>query len=176
MLAKINLNRYKFVKVMLGSLSKQLIQGGSIIMPDQKNVLQNKLFDKNDQDLLSENEYWRFMPSSTTVGHALITHGKDGKILAEQWDAPGGNKENTPAIKRMKNLAIFKKYGRCFISGESPGGTKMLGKRKIKFVINKDGAVQVKEFWKLSPESAYTWKGSVFYGGGKLNPKLLIQI
>lgn len=132
----------------------------------KKPALIEREFDSEDQALLSQNEHFRFMPSSQVVAHALVTKAADGKIIAQQFTAPGSNNPEDPQVKQVTDIEIFiDPFGARRARAKTTDGTDMISKRSVDVETTDEHGKAVKhELLLFSPKSSHIWRGDVFWG------------
>lgn len=133
-------------------------------------------FGSDDQHELCKNEHYRYMRSSDVVGHALITKDANGRIIAQQFQAPGSSDPDDPRIRQLQDIKIFEnKYGRKCATAVTTDGTEMVSKRAfdVKTTDEYGDGIQ-HELLVFSPKANHMWKGDVFWGSDpKQKPPLL---
>lgn len=135
-----------------------------------KPALIERTFGPEDQHELSQNEHFRFMPPSSRIGHALVTKGKDGKIIAQQFKAPGSSDPEDPRVTELRDIEVFQdRFGGRRARAKAQDGTEMISKRSVDFETTDEHGEAVKhELLLFSPKSSHIWRGDVFWGS---NPR-----
>lgn len=136
-----------------------------------------KQFDSAAQALLSKNEHYRFVDSSHLVGHALLTKDEQGRLIAQQFSAPGSDNPEDPKVLSLTNIELFQdKYGTTRGRAKALDGTDMISKRSISVQTKDEHGDNIKhELMMFSPKQAHVWNKTkeVFWGS---DPKKVAPI
>ncbi len=127
-------------------------------------------FTSEDQNKLSQNEHMRFMNNSDKVAHALVTKDKNGKIITQQFTAPGSSDPTDPTVVGLKNIEIFEdRYGNRHARATAEDGTEMISKRSVDVQTTDQHGKDIEhELLLFSPKASHIWRGDVFWGS---NPR-----
>tara|TARA_R110002110_G_scaffold124505_2_gene301896 strand:- start:44110 stop:48060 length:3951 start_codon:yes stop_codon:yes gene_type:complete len=140
-------------------------------------VLIERGFTSDDQQKLSENEHMRFMRNAETVGHALVTKSQDGRIIAQQFSAPGSSDPTDPRVATLKDIEIFEdKYGNRHARALADDGTEMISKRSVDVKTTDQHGDDIQhELLFFSPKAMHIWRGDVFWGSNPMHKPALFR-
>lgn len=132
-------------------------------------------FTAEDQDKLSENEHYRFLPSSAKVGHALIQTDPTGNYTARQFTAPGSKLTNTPKVRPLINIELINKFGAQRARATTPDGTAMVAMRSINITEKINDNINEQELWLFSPVTSHQWQGDIFWGSADTHAEIFLD-
>jgi S1-C subfamily serine protease len=136
-------------------------------------VIEEREFNKDDQEKLLINEHERFPKSSPKVAHVLL-ETTDKETIAKQYAPPYDDQLSETTIRPVEKIEKFVKefgpLGKVFVRAQTPGGTEMMGKRMLPMLtIDEEGKRTEQELWRLSPKSCGVWAktGEYWWGVGQ---------
>lgn len=127
-------------------------------------VLEERLFEVQDQADLCEDEHKRFLYPSNLIGHALVGVKADGSFEALQYKAPGTLDPDQPEVVHLNNIQLVDKFGALRAEATTDTGERMVSKRSIKVGTNVGEEYAEKRLYFFSPAASHTFKGDVFWG------------
>lgn len=120
-------------------------------------------YTSEDYSVLSQNEYYRFLNNSDTIGHAVI-HFNGKKTTASQYAMPTGDK-SAPEWVPLKNIHPIQRYGMTFFAAETLDGVPMYSNRSYQCIDEKGEKFEIRPF---SPPPSH--RKEPFWGSQSLVP------
>lgn len=95
------------------------------------------------------NEYGRYQPNSSKVGHALVSQTSSGALQATQYALPQAEASTTSKVNRLTNIKLMVRGRRKWLRAKDEEQTRYISKRHVQLQDNPE--VEPSDLYYLSP-------------------------